>query len=560
MGAGGHFSGGVATSPDAHSGSNVFTLDSKLITDLNHQDAFGTLAQTVATTTGQHYTLDFFLATDQVTAPASVDVWWDLDEITSVSDQSTTSVPGYTEYTFDVVGGPGSSSKLEFMFENLDSAIVVKGPDTVATWYLDDVSLTTGVSLTTSVESTGGAISFTDGDFTDTHTVSVEKNSNIGTFTATLANDSTDGGTGTVDWAFTVSDAALAFLAAGQTESETFTVDIQDSVGAFTSQDVDITLTGTNDDPVFTGGTTTGVVNEQPFVTNADPTTVTDGTTGTLDFTDPDLIDAHAASTSYVANSAVWLAGDSSPIPAQTLSDLASAMQAEVTAESTNGATGQVTWSVNIPDRDLDFLQQGQVLNASYDVTVADGHGGTATQAVDVTFVGTEDAPQVTSGAQTGAVARRTARVSLISNGGFEDNAPLSASWTLADIFQGGVSDLAPAAHSGSNVFTVDAVELIPDVRVPGRFRAGNARADHRDDDRPGLHARLLPRDRSGPRRPCSDRSMYCGMAMVSRRCRTKPRVRSRTTPNIPLTSSVAPDRARNSNSISTITRTAPLL
>ena len=60
---------------------------------------------------------------------------------------------------------------------------------------------------------------------------------------------------------------------------------------------------------------------------------------------------------------------------------------------------------MNIPDRDLDFLQQGQVLNASYDVTVADGHGGTATQAVDVTFIGTEDLPQVTSGAQTGAVA-----------------------------------------------------------------------------------------------------------------------------------------------------------
>ena len=163
--------------------------------------------------------------------------------------------------------------------------------------------------------------------------MSVESNSNIGNLTATLANDSTDGGTGRVDWTFTVSDPVLAFLAAGQTETETFTVDIRDSVGGTTKQDVTITLTGANDAPTFTGGTTTGFVNEQLFVTNADPTKVTDGTTGTLNFTDPDLIDTHTASTSYVANSAIWLAGDSSPIPAQTLADLASAMQAAVTAD-----------------------------------------------------------------------------------------------------------------------------------------------------------------------------------------------------------------------------------
>ena len=133
-------------------------------------------------------------------------------------------------------------------------------------------------------------------------------------------------------------------------------------------QTVTVIVDGANDGPTFTGGTTTGVVNEQLFVTNADPKTVADNTTGTLNFTDPDLIDTHTAPAGYVANTAAWSGGDTSLIPAQTLTDLASAMQAQVTADSINGATGQVTWTATLPDRDLDFLGQGETLTATFNV------------------------------------------------------------------------------------------------------------------------------------------------------------------------------------------------
>ena len=50
-------------------------------------------------------------------------------------------------------------------------------------------------------------------------------------------------------------------------------------------------------------------------------------------------------------------------------------------------------------------LRVGQVITQTYTVTIDDGHtGGTVTQPVTVTITGTEDAPTITSGPQSGAI------------------------------------------------------------------------------------------------------------------------------------------------------------
>src|SRR5262249_27609992 len=67
-------------------------------------------------------------------------------------------------------------------------------------------------------------------------------------------------------------------------------------------------------------------------------------------------------------------------------------------------AGDSVGWSFSVADSVLDSLQAGQVLTQKYNVTVNDGHGGTATQTVTVTITGTNDAPVITSGAQSGSV------------------------------------------------------------------------------------------------------------------------------------------------------------
>src|SRR5437867_1482340 len=52
----------------------------------------------------------------------------------------------------------------------------------------------------------------------------------------------------------------------------------------------------------------------------------------------------------------------------------------------------------------MGVLQAGQTLTQLYDVTVDDGHGGTASQTVTITITGTNDAPTITSVTQAGSV------------------------------------------------------------------------------------------------------------------------------------------------------------
>src|SRR5262249_34130487 len=127
-------------------------------------------------------------------------------------------------------------------------------------------------------------------------------------------------------------------------------------------------------------------------------------------------------------------------IPQQTLTDLATAMTAQVTAESPNGTTGSVTWTVSLPDKDLDFLAQGETLSATYNVTVSDGNGGSAAEPVTPTFDGASDVPAAVGGVLAGAITED----SLVANGGFEAG---GFGWVAAG--NTGSTPLAP--HSGTD-------------------------------------------------------------------------------------------------------------
>jgi VCBS repeat-containing protein len=135
-----------------------------------------------------------------------------------------------------------------------------------------------------------------------------------------------------------------------------------------------VTIIGTNDAPTITStaAAATGSVTELAGVSGS---TATDLATGTLTFKDVDLIDTHTAT--VVAQGAGYLGNF-------TLGAI---------ADSTGGVTGSVGWTFSVVDGALDFLAAGQTLVQSYNVTVADNHGGTAVQVVTVTLTGTNDAP-----------------------------------------------------------------------------------------------------------------------------------------------------------------------
>ncbi len=144
---------------------------------------------------------------------------------------------------------------------------------------------TEGVTGNTDTLSEYGSIYFEDVDLLDEHDADVTEviveDNFIGELTTEIVFDSTGGGSGQLDWTYTVQDSDLDFLTEGQQVVQTYNIRIHDyEGGGEVFQPVTITITGTNDIAVITG-TSTGEVTE-----DSDPTTL--ATSGTLGVEDVD--------------------------------------------------------------------------------------------------------------------------------------------------------------------------------------------------------------------------------------------------------------------------------
>jgi VCBS repeat-containing protein len=283
-----------------------------------------------------------------------------------------------------------------------EPVIITSGPQSGAVTELAD---TTGSAA---IDSTAGALNFTDADTNDTHTVSTTLVSTSGgdvpagaqaslaTALGTVLNDSTGTGSGTIDWTFAIADGDLDFLSEGQQLTVNYDVTVSD--GSTTStQSVSVVVTGANDAVAVTGGPQSGSVSEQAGVTGS---TSLDSTspvpTGTVAFSDVDLNDTHTVS--VAVNSAMWSSGGI--VPDATLAELQAALLTSL-SDSTGTGSGGVDWSFAIQDKFLDFLSAGETLTITYDVIVSDGIT-TSTQQVTVTATGAEDPLTVNAATGTG--------------------------------------------------------------------------------------------------------------------------------------------------------------
>ena len=119
---------------------------------------------------------------------------------------------------------------------------------------------------------------------------------------------------------------------------------------------------------------------------------------GAVSFTDADTLDTHSATFAPQAGSYLGtFALDPADSPAVT-----------------GNAVG---WTFEVNDSVLDSLQDGQVLTQKYDVTVSDGHGGTAMQTVTLTLTGTNDAPTLTIADTAGALIEGDGTPTLSDSG-----------------------------------------------------------------------------------------------------------------------------------------------
>ncbi|SNY15165.1 VCBS repeat-containing protein, partial [Pseudomonas sp. LAMO17WK12:I10] len=242
----------------------------------------------------------------------------------------------------------------------------------------------------TDSHSATGTIAFNDVDLSDTHTASfVAAPGNataLGNFVLASVTEAANAANGTVNWTYTLNNAAAQSLAQGQTASETYVVTISDGHGSSTTQNVIITITGTNDQVQITSGVQTGDAKEDSGDYAA---------SGNITFTDADLIDTHSVTVTPGAS------GYLGSFTTDPLND------------STGTGSGSLGWHFAVDNAALQFLGEGQTITQTYDVAIGDG----AVQTVTITITGTNDRPTLTIADTTGAMSEGNAAATLSDSG-----------------------------------------------------------------------------------------------------------------------------------------------
>ncbi|BAV73486.1 outer membrane adhesin like protein [Pseudomonas chlororaphis subsp. aurantiaca] len=242
----------------------------------------------------------------------------------------------------------------------------------------------------TDSHSATGTIAFNDVDLSDTHTASfVAAPGNataLGNFALASVIEAANAANGTVNWTYTLNNAAAQSLAQGQTASETYVVTVSDGHGSSTTQNVTITITGTNDQVQITSGVQTGDAKEDSGDYAA---------SGNITFTDADLIDTHSVTVTPGAS------GYLGSFTTDPLND------------STGTGSGSLGWHFAVDNAALQFLGEGQTITQTYNVAIGDG----AVQTVTITITGTNDRPTLTIADTTGAMNEGNAAATLSDSG-----------------------------------------------------------------------------------------------------------------------------------------------
>ncbi|POA67592.1 VCBS domain-containing protein [Pseudomonas sp. GW531-T4] len=242
----------------------------------------------------------------------------------------------------------------------------------------------------TDSHSATGTIAFSDVDLSDTHTasfVAAQGNATaLGNFALASVTEAADTANGTVNWTYTLDNAAAQSLAQGQTVSETYVVTVSDGHGSSTTQNVTITITGTNDQVQITSGVQSGDAKEDSGDYAA---------SGNITFTDADLIDSHSVTVTPGAS------GYLGSFTTDPLND------------STGTGSGSLDWHFAVDNAALQFLGEGQTVTQTYNVAIGDG----TVQTVTITLTGTNDRPTLTIADTTGAMSEGNAAATLSDSG-----------------------------------------------------------------------------------------------------------------------------------------------
>jgi VCBS repeat-containing protein len=200
--------------------------------------------------------------------------------------------------------------------------------------------------------------------------------------------------TGTINTTFSAPDLAFDYLSKGEAIEIIYTIKLNDNAGMNTTQTVVVTVVGTNDGVCIIGGPECRNLTEGENLSPAGDLTAH----GDFHFTDIDLSDAHTVSTSVTATRT---GGGVVPL---TEAELLAALSTSLD-DSTGHIFGEVDWDFALDNGDVSFLNSGEYLIITYEITVSDGEGGTDTEVVTIKILGTNDPVVITSGPQSASLA-----------------------------------------------------------------------------------------------------------------------------------------------------------
>ena len=351
----------------------------------------------------------------------------------------------YTVQIADGQGGLASQAVVLTVTGTQDVPTIAAGTNAVGA--ISELSMTTGSNA---ADTASGTIRFADVDQSDLHIAVVTGVTVSGVTSGLPANatllgwfakgalvEQSPGAAGSLPWSFSATDSAFDYLRAGQTATLVYAVQVGDGRGGNVTQNVTITITGTDDVPLIANGTSaSGAIAE---LANTTGSTTNDTASGTIRFTDADSRDTHAASVASVSAS-----GTTSGLPANGA--LLALVSLGTLTEPLGSTAGSLGWNFAAADKAFDYLAQGETVTLTYAIQVSDGQGGTLTQPVTVTVTGANDGPAVATG--TGASATVT-ELANTTGSNTNDTASGIIRFTDPDIADTHAATIASVAASG---------------------------------------------------------------------------------------------------------------
>jgi VCBS repeat-containing protein len=295
----------------------------------------------------------------------------------------------YTATVDDGHGGVVSKPITVTVLGTNDTPLITSDPQTAT---ISEKADTHGSAMP---DTASGAITFTDADLTDTHAANITIVYATGVTTGLLngavpsewlslgpLSDSTDGGQGSQSWSFSAPDSYFDYLADGEVVTLTYTVEVADHHGGFTSQNIVVTVNGSNDAPVIANIAQLNLVEQ----TDTAPLTAAIPVT----FTDADLSDVgHTAAVTHAVASGTTtgLALDEATLIAL--------VKAGTVTKASGSSAGSVDLNFSAASTAFDYLSAGEKLTLTYTVVIDDHDGGVTPKTFVVTVTGTDDAPVV---------------------------------------------------------------------------------------------------------------------------------------------------------------------